>query len=316
MSAEPQPRSPWQQLTLVAAPEEAARAGELLEAAGALSVTLTDAEDEPLYEPAPRTAPLWGATRVTGLFAPDADLERIQNELRACLGAPAHGRVLLETLADRVWEREWLRYARPRRIGARLWVCPSGFDPPPGAEVVVRLDPGLAFGTGAHPSTRLCLAWLEQTDLRGTDIVDYGCGSGILGIAALKLGAHRVWAVDKDPQALTAARANANANGVAHALHALAPHALPAHPVADGVVANILARPLMELAPRLTGLLRPYGWVVLAGILAEQAEAVAAAYRPWLHLRKPSHEGPWVRLVGRLAGEQPDSDAGVDAGVH
>ncbi len=316
MSADTQRGPAWHQLTLVAPPDEAVRASEMLEAAGALSVTLTDAEDQPLYEPPPGSAPLWGATRVTGLFSPQTDLVRIQRVLHASLGPRACAHLRLEALLDRVWEREWLRYARPQRIGARLWICPSGFHPPPRAEVVVRLDPGLAFGAGTHPSTRLCLAWLEQAELGGAEVVDYGCGSGILGIAALKLGARRVWAVDNDPQALLAARANAEVNGVANALRTVAPQTLPAHPGADVVVANILARPLIDLAPRLGALARPHGRLVLAGILAEQLESVAAAYRPWVHLEKPAREGCWIRLVGRAPGGRADSGAAADAGMH
>lgn len=302
MSRQPQRARPWRQLALAAPPAQAARLSELLETVGALSVTLSGAGDEPLYEPPPGATPLWGTTRVVGLFGPEADLRRVLARLRAALAPQTLPPHRIARLSDRVWEREWIRYAEPVRIGRRLWVCPSAFAPPPAAAVCVRLDPGLAFGSGTHPSTRLCLEWLESHPLHGARVVDYGCGSGILAIAALKLGARVAWAVDHDPQALAATRENARSNGVAEMLRVAAPAELPRALAAEVVIANILAQPLTRLAPCLSGLLHPDGRLVLSGVLQAQAAEVAAAYEPWLRLHVSAESEGWVRLSGRRSG--------------
>lgn len=263
--------------------------------AGALSVTLTDAADEPIFEPELGTTPLWPRVRISALFEAHADRAQILHSLTKFLGRkpPAH---TFTEIADRAWEREWLADFKPMRFGQRLWICPHEQSVAELDATVVRLDPGLAFGTGTHPTTALCLEWLDGAALAGSEIIDYGCGSGILAIAALKLGAQRALAVDHDPQALLATRENAERNGVEARIEVLSPQApLPRVPV---LIANILALPLIELAPRFANWIVTGGHIVLSGILAEQAEAVAAAYAESFAMESPALRGDWVRLHG------------------
>ena len=283
----------WLQLHLTVDKARAAEAEARMEELGALSVTLTDAEDEPMLEPPPGETPVWTRTRVTGLFPGDTETTALRRRLEDALGAE----VFLEPLEDQPWERAWLDHFRPMRFGDRLWICPSGQEVEAEGAVVVELDPGLAFGTGTHPTTALCLQWLDGANLEGRRVIDYGCGSGILGIAALKLGAAEVIAVDHDPQALAATRENARRNGVAERLRTLAPgEPLPGG--ADLLLANILANVLVELAPTLAPLLPAGGELVLSGILEEQAEEVARAYAPRFEFAPWTSLEGWVRLDG------------------
>lgn len=272
---------------------------EALRDLGAQAVTLTDAADEPVLEPAPGTTPLWSATRVTGLFPGDASTTELTRALGERLGERAE--VHIELLEDQDWVRAWMDHYHPMRFGQRLWICPSGRQPPQtGADnVIVKLDPGLAFGTGTHPSTALCLHWLDGLDLRGRTIIDYGCGSGVLAVAAARLGAEQVWAVDIDPQAETATRANAARNDVSDRIHVGNPTLLADARRADALVANILAGPLIALAPHLQSLLANDARIALAGILDRQSQAVAEAYQPYFRLDAPAHQDGWVRLAGR-----------------
>jgi len=266
-------------------------------AAGALSVTLTDAADDPVLEPAPGTTPLWRRVRLSALFPAEADAAAVTAGLAASLGLPA-ARVTHETLADRPWEREWLKDFRPMRFGRRLWICPGGQQAPDPEAVVLELDPGLAFGTGAHPTTALCLQWLDGAGIEGSSVLDYGCGSGVLALAALRLGAASACAVDTDPQALLATSENAARNGLQSRLTVM-----PAAGLGPGewdvILANILAGPLVELAPTLARHVRAQGTIVLAGMLDEQAEGVAQAYRPWFHMRMFARRDGWAVLEGR-----------------
>jgi ribosomal protein L11 methyltransferase len=262
--------------------------------AGALSVTLTDAADHPVLEPAPGSTPLWPTVRLSALFA-----EQNSQQVAALLSTFLHEPLpdhRFEEVRDRSWEREWLENFRPMRFGRRLWVSPHGAPAPDSDAVVVRLDPGLAFGTGSHPSTRLCLEWLEAASLSGLEAIDYGCGSGILSIAAVRLGARSVVAVDLDPQALTATRDNAARNGVGEYVVARTPD----EPLvaADVLLANILSEPLIELAPRFATLVRLGGSVVLAGLIVSQAGAVTLAYRPWFDIQSFGAHDDWVCLHG------------------
>ncbi len=273
------------------------RAPETIEAAcfeaGATSVTLLDAADVPILEPAPGSTPLWPTVRLVAHFPPDADRAAIGKCLEsASAGASAAAR--FELIADRAWEREWLKDFRPMRFGAHLWVCPQGQSPDDPRAIVVDLDPGLAFGTGTHETTALCLTWLERAELCGLDVIDYGCGSGILAIAALKLGAHSAMGVDLDPQALIATRDNSVRNGVV--VEAVLPDA--PLPPCDLLLANILAEPLIALAPRFASLVRPRGGVLLSGILGAQADAVASAFAPWFDMRTCATRNDWVCLEG------------------
>lgn len=262
-------------------------------AAGASSVTLMDAGDMPILEPEPGATPLWPKVRVSALFDAQTDREKILDTLRNIFGSLPTGHAFTE-IADRVWEREWLANFKPTCFGTRLWICPHKQHVATPNAIVVRLDPGLAFGTGTHPTTAMCLEWLDGADLKGAEVIDYGCGSGILAIAAVKLGATRALAVDHDPQALLATRENAARNGVEQQIATFAPAAVL--PRVDVLLANILAQPLIELAALFQTLLRPGGHLVLSGILAEQADAVAAAYASGFELQWSLLRDDWVRL--------------------
>lgn len=287
----------WLQLTLPAGDADPQTLADTFDTLGALSVTLQDAADQPLFEPPPGATPLWSQVRVTALFEHGADLVRIRAALANRFGGDCADRLQIESLDDRDWVRAWMDGYAPMRFGERLWIVPTGFDAPDPQGVNLLLDPGLAFGTGTHPTTALCLEWLDAHPPLDQVVIDYGCGSGILGIAALKLGAREVWAVDNDPQALVATVDNAERNGVAGRVKAVLPGDLPAVP-ADLLIANILANPLIELAPRFASLLRPGGGLVLSGILAEQAETVSAAYLAGFAMQPPAQREDWVRLEG------------------
>jgi ribosomal protein L11 methyltransferase len=268
-------------------------------AIGALSVTLADAGDTPILEPLPGTTPLWPATAVSALFADGTDPNEVTEALRDLLGRDVA--VTSETLADRAWEREWLKDFRPMRFGERLWICPGGQFPPTDTQpdpTIVWLDPGLAFGTGTHATTALCLEWLDREQPTDRRILDVGCGSGVLAIAALLLGARSAHGIDIDPQALIASTDNALRNEVADRL-TLANAQAEWGEGYDIVLANILAEPLIELAPRIAAATRPGGAVVLAGLLDAQAESVAAAYRPWFRMEAPRDRDGWTSLSGR-----------------
>jgi ribosomal protein L11 methyltransferase len=261
-------------------------------------VSFEDAADQPLFEPDPGTTPLWSATRITALFEATADLSALKQRLASTFGATLVERLHEDTLQDQDWERVWLDQFHPMQFGRRLWVCPAGQRPDCDKDaVLIDLDPGLAFGTGTHATTALCLQWLDGHPPDNQRVLDYGCGSGILAIAALKLGAAAVWGVDIDEQALWASRENAARNGVDAGLMTGLPEALPDQRF-DLLLANILANPLIELAPRLAGLVRAGGDLVLSGILAEQAETVRAAYECWFSLSDAVERGGWVRLHG------------------
>lgn len=278
---------------------EASRTGlaeAVLETLGAVSVTWGEAADaQPVLEPAPGETRLWDRVHVTALFEADADANAILASLTEALGAaPADWQV--ESLADQAWERAWLAHFKPLHCGGRLWVIPSDQPPPDPDAINIRLDPGLAFGTGTHPTTALCLQALAADPPVGETVIDYGCGSGLLAIAALKLGASQVVAIDNDPQALVATRENARRNGLDAGLIVAGPeHPLP---MADRIVANILAGILQELAPKLIAALASGGKITLAGLLDEQAQAVQRAYQPVVSFTgTAAHEG-WVRLDG------------------
>jgi ribosomal protein L11 methyltransferase len=292
---------PWIQISFTVEQERAPLLEAALENAGALAVTLGDAGDDPQLEPPPGAMPLWEGVKVTALFADEPGAEAQVAAVAKALHPLAIAAPLVERIEDRAWERVWLDDFRPTRFGRRLWVCPQ--DQPPGDPdgIVVDLDPGLAFGTGHHPTTALCLEWLDGADLAGRTVLDFGCGSGILAIAALKLGAARAIAVDHDPQAIEATQANAAANGVSDRLAVGLPEdlaALSGGLPADLVVANILAGPLVDLAPTLLGALRPGGALALSGVLADQVEAVRAAYADQLELEPGRLREDWGLICG------------------
>ena len=264
---------------------------------GALSVTLEDAADDPVLEPAPGETPLWPTITVKAIFAAATDPVALQGALSKRL-PPSLPPPRFETLPDKAWEREWLKDFRPMRFGRRLWVCPGGLPAGDPDGIRIELDPGLAFGTGTHPTTALCLEWLESSALDGRRVVDYGCGSGILAIAAAILGAAEVRAVDIDPQALIATDANAERNGVRARLQITLDQELPRSGT-DVLVANILAGPLVELAPAFAAAVRPGGRIALSGILAGQSDTVTAAYRPWFDIALTATRDGWTLLAGQ-----------------
>ena len=277
----------WTEVCISVARDETAAAEQALEAPGAL------------LEPGPGQTPLWPTVRLRGLFEGDADRGRIIDGLRELRDAHRPGNLRFRNVGDRDWVRAWMDRFQPMRFGRRLWIVPGGMAAPDAADaVVIHLDPGLAFGTGTHPTTALCLEWLDGHEVRGRRVVDYGCGSGILGIAAALLGADAVVCVDNDPQALEATTVNAARNGVADRIACESPESF-AEDRADIVLANILANPLIGLAGTLNSLVAAGGHIVMTGILSEQAEDVMAAYRAWFEFDAPQQRAEWVLLVGR-----------------
>jgi ribosomal protein L11 methyltransferase len=266
---------------------------------GACSVTLSDAGDDPVLEPGPGETPLWARTRITGLFAADAGIDGLPAALQAELALESLPHFSIEELEEREWEREWLKDFGPMQFGKRLWICPHGQAVDIADAVVVHLDPGLAFGTGTHPTTAMCLEWLDGIDLIGKTVLDYGCGSGVLGIAAMKLGAAAAAGMDIDPQALIATRQNAADNGVTMAVVGSAAQIDGTY---DVLVANILAGPLVEFADSITSRLAGGGILALSGVLCEQAAEVSAAYDPWIEFDEPEFREldgqTWSRLTG------------------
>jgi ribosomal protein L11 methyltransferase len=288
----------WLLVTLTTGRDRAASIEAALEAGGALALTLQDAGDEPQLEPPPGAQPLWRQVRVTALFADSREARGRAEALVGSLAPQLTAPTRFEHLADQPWERAWMDDFRPTRFGRRLWVCPRRQAVDAEEAVVVTLDPGLAFGTGHHPTTALCLRWLDAAPLRGAAVMDYGCGSGILAIAAVKLGAERAVAVDHDPQALAATTANAAENGVADRLLACAPGDCP-ESVVDVLVANILAGPLVELEPAFAALLGAGGRLALSGLLEEQVAGVARAYHRRFDVGAVERDGGWSLLSAR-----------------
>jgi ribosomal protein L11 methyltransferase len=269
---------------------------------GAGSVTMTDAGDDPVLEPGPGETPLWAETLITGMFPSDVDLQQLQDGLLRELNLAELPANRTEDLEDRAWEREWLKDFGPMQFGGRLWIYPKGSGPISDDRVVVHLDPGLAFGTGTHATTALCLEWLDGLSLEGKAMLDYGCGSGVLAIAALKLGCQSAVGMDIDPQAVLATRQNAQDNNVAGNLQIFgAPDAIDGK--FDVVIANILAGPLVQFAESITLTLRGSGMLALSGVLCEQAGDVMAAYEPWIDFDEPvfkEQDGQiWSRLTGK-----------------
>jgi ribosomal protein L11 methyltransferase len=265
---------------------------------GALSITLVDRGDQPVLEPRPGEIRLWDDTLVRALFDEALDPVRTLSLLAAALGSGVADGARVRAVADQDWERAWLVDWASNRFGARLWVCPTAADPPPQPDaVVVRLDPGLAFGTGTHPTTALCLEAVDSLHWEGRTVTDYGCGSGILAIAALKLGAAAAVGVDLDPQALLATRGNAVLNGVCDRITVCDPGA-PLAP-ADRVLANILAGPLIDLMPVLGNACKPLGELVLSGILENQLDSVLAAYRASFEIGLITRREDWCCIRAR-----------------
>jgi ribosomal protein L11 methyltransferase len=287
----------WRQFTMNLESLETELVEQLFTRHGAHSVTLQDAADDPVFEPAPGETPYWRETKITGLFSADADLLCLQQDLLESFGLDRLPPSQIETLADRAWEREWLTAFRPIAFGERLWVSPHGMKVTDPNAIVVWLDPGLAFGTGTHETTALCLEWLAGLNLTGKRILDVGCGSGILSIAALKLGAASADGIDIDQQALTASRQNAADNGVSERLQ-LSADLAEFHAEYDLVIANILAGTLIDMAAELSKRTMHGGLLALSGILSGQVEAVSGAFMDRITLDPPVTSNNWARLTG------------------
>ncbi len=287
----------WLQLTLTLPAEQADAACEILEESGAISVALQDAAGEIVIETHWQQTPLWSKVRLTALLPENADSDAVRQHLEERLGLRQPLAYKTERANDQDWAHAWKAQYKPLHMGGRLWICPSWCETPERDALNVILDPGMAFGTGDHPTTALCLEWLAQRDLHDKTVLDFGCGSGIVAIAALKLGAREVFAVDIDAQALTVTRENAARNGVAARLRVLPPSALPAGFSADIVIANILEGALIELAPALIARVRLGGELALSGLLTEQASGVRAHYAPSFVLATCARQG-WVMLAG------------------
>lgn len=294
---------PCIQIKLNATNDNAEAIGDMLmEETGAVSVTFLDAKDTPVFEPLPGETRLWGDTDVVALYEADMDTSLILQQIKASNMLAEGFAHKVEQVEDKDWEREWMDNFHPMQFGRRLWICPSWREVPDPQAVNVMLDPGLAFGTGTHPTTALCLEWLDNLDLSGKTVIDFGCGSGILAIAAIKLGAAKVIGIDIDPQALLASKDNAARNGVEDQIEVYLPKDQPEGLVADVVVANILAGPLRELSPIIKGLLKPGGQLAMSGILDTQAESVAEFYRDDLELDPIAEKSEWCRISGRKLG--------------
>ena len=289
---------PWIQLKINTTGENAETLSDALIESGAVSVTFQDTHDNPVFEPLPGETLLWGDTDAIGLYDAETDMEDVVAMLE---NEPLLGKGFvhkIEQLEDKDWEREWMYNFHPMRFGERLWICPSWRDVPDPTAVNVMLDPGLAFGTGTHPTTAMCLQWLDSLDLTDKTVIDFGCGSGILAIAALKLGAKHVVGIDIDPQAIQASRDNAERNGVSERLSLYLPKDQPDNLSADVVVANILAGPLRELAPLISVLPVAGGHLGLSGVLASQAQSVADAYKDQFELDPMTEKEEWCRITG------------------
>jgi ribosomal protein L11 methyltransferase len=296
---------PFLELSITIRQSDQERVELALEETGALAVTLLDADaDTPneraILEPGVGETPVWGEIALSALFDADADRAGLLHVLVELLPELEPAQVRFREVADQDWTRVWMDQFKPMRFGQRLWIYPSNIELPENDAdtIIVRLDPGLAFGTGTHPTTALCLEWLDGLDLAGKHVIDYGCGSGVLAIAALKLGAARVEGIDNDPQAILASRDNAQRNGVADRLALYLPDEF-VHAPADVFVANILAGPLARLAPRFATCVKSGAPFALSGILVGQVDELLACYAEWFDELVVATREDWVRISGR-----------------
>ena len=286
----------WIQITADVAEAQAEPLSDTMSELGALSVTFADAQDEPIYEPDLGTTPIWSITTVTSLFDAEVDAKAILLLAKTMLPAIADTPFKVEAIEDKDWVREWMDQFQPMQFGDNLWIVPSWHKAPNPQAVNLLLDPGLAFGTGTHPTTAMCLTWLDAHPPTGKSVIDYGCGSGILALAAQKLGASSVTGSDIDPQAITASQQNAERNGES------IPFALvkdfDSEPV-DLLIANILSGPLKELAPEFQRLVKSGGELVLSGLLEVQVKELQAHYKEFgFELNEVSTQEEWARLSG------------------
>ncbi len=290
----------WLQIAINTTKNHAEMAEDCLFAAGAQTVTLTDAADQPILEPGPDETPIWNTVILTGLFDFKDNQQTLLDTINLCL-SDIEFSCDTEILQDQNWTRAWMEHFHAMQFGQRLWVCPLHIEPPQADAINLRLDPGLAFGTGTHPTTSLCLRWLDQNIQKQNTLLDYGCGSGILAIAACLLGIKQADGVDIDPQALTATFDNAEVNQVTDKIKTFMPDDYQqqhANTQYDIVVANILSGPLGELSAMLAGHTKTGGDIVLSGILREQAEPLLEIYSEYFEMDAPEFEEDWVLLHG------------------
>ncbi|MFZ7236746.1 50S ribosomal protein L11 methyltransferase [Avibacterium gallinarum] len=288
----------WVQIRINSTNQQAESLSDYLEEIGSVSVTFMDSQDTPIFEPLPGETRLWGNTDVIALFDAETDMQQIVSLLKSARHLSEETAYKIEQIEDKDWEREWMDNFHPMQFGKRLWICPSWREVPDENAVNVMLDPGLAFGTGTHPTTALCLEWLDGLDLQDKTVIDFGCGSGILAIAALKLGVKSAIGIDIDPQAILASRNNAEQNGVSDRLQLFLAKDAPQDLQADVVVANILAGPLKELAPTISQLVKTQGKLGLSGILESQAQSVCEAYQEQFSLDPVAIREEWCRITG------------------
>ena len=289
----------WRQLSLTCQAAQLDEIEDLMMELGALSISLADAHDEPIYEPLPGESPVWRESVVSATFAEGSDPEELVQRLLTRLPPQLASTVTQDSFQDRDWQQAYRQHFKPLQCAPKLWIVPTWSDPPDLDATIVRLDPGLAFGTGSHPTTALCLAWLAEQDLQNLKLIDYGCGSGILAIAAIKLGADRVLAVDIDEQALTACKSNMEVNAVtARQIEVCLPAAV-GETAADLLMANILAGPLVDLASQFAKRVNPGGKIVLSGILVSQLKDIQSAYSGFFTLEPARQSGDWACIGGR-----------------
>ena len=288
---------PWHQISVITSEDLAPRLADLFDKLGAVSVTYMDAEDEPVYEPAIGETKIWTNTEVIALYELDTEPTLIKARFNALFKPEQLLNWQDEIVLDQEWERAWMEFYHPMKFAGKLWVCPTGQEQHESGTVCLTLDPGLAFGTGTHPTTALCLEWLSSHGLTGKTVIDYGCGSGILAVAAVLVGAKEAHAVDIDPQAITATQSNALKNQVQDKITCYLPEQFTPFQ-ADVVLANILAKPLIDMAEQICNLLASGSRLVLSGILQEQAEPVLNAYQHHITFNTPVQQEDWIRLEG------------------
>ena len=288
----------WQQLKIQLHSEDASSFEQILFDSDAISISYLDAEDQPVFQEEPGSTPLWDNTFLLCLFNTKTDLGSLLNKLRCNTKVLNNKSLNIELIEDQDWERSWMKDFEPIQFGEKLWICPSWLSPPEPNAVNIKLDPGLAFGTGNHATTSLCLRWLDQADVRGSEVIDYGCGSGVLSIASALLGAVKVHSVDNDPQAISATIDNSRRNKVpGDVLTTYLPEAVP--PVhADILIANILERPLIDLSEKFAELVKKGGYITLSGLLEEQLPSLLSCYDRWFDMESPQVEQGWVLLCG------------------
>ena len=286
----------WLQLRVECNENQTSAIELILDLLGAVSITFEDGADQPLYEPPLGTNPFWQLTRITALFDGETDPQELTRQLTAQYAGPEPLNYQFQVMVDKAWQTEWMKHIKPVAFNNKLWVIPQGFDIPEPEAVNVLFNPGLAFGTGSHPTTALCLEWLTRQDLNKKTLIDYGCGSGILGIAACLLGSKENHMVDIDTQAIEATIQNAHLNNLTSTqIQCYLADEFP-NTQCDLLIANILATPLIELAEMFSTLLLPKGLLALSGILVEQVEAVQSVYAAWFDIVSIESKDEWVLL--------------------